>query len=726
MKNRLHVEDLQNVTNPSSGFDTVDAMEEEQAIADEDGEIWLEREQDDLLDVNDSSIFYDDFPPLPDFPCMSSSSSSSSTPAPVKAMAPSSSCSSASSSSSAASWAVLKSDAEDDAEKKNNYDSQHYHHHHSQYDQVEAPTAALSSTASMEIPQPSDQGVEGAGCTDMMETFGYLDLIENDGFFDPSSIFQADEHFLDEFQQEQNMQPEQEPQQGNEELIMETKTEETQQQGAAASDDLAMVFLEWLKSNKETVSAEDLRKVKIKKATIECAAKRLGGGKEAMKQLLQLILEWVKTNHLQKRRMKESSSNYPPYQCQEPLQNPNPSASSNLNMNSNSIPPDQSTPCFTQSPWIAPPPYVVDRGTLMPGISPMVGYMADPFASGASNMAGHSYPPAPPTDYHMLDSAQSWPPSQFALSSPYPAFPDNNLQPVQAHHPVFTGYGNQYACQYLPGQVDDRLMRLGSSATKEARKKRMARQRRFLTHHRNQNHHNNQPIEHHQNQSADHHARLGNDNVALTAQPNPGNWVYWPAVSAVSTLPVLPMDAQPVHIVDRPAMQAHESHQRQVASDRRQGWKPEKNLRFLLQKVLKQSDVGNLGRIVLPKKEAETHLPELEARDGISIAMEDIGTSRIWNMRYRFWPNNKSRMYLLENTGDFVRANELQEGDFIVIYSDVKCGKYLIRGVKVRQPGSKSENKKSGKSQKNLHASSPATALNGSSSTPINQAQTVK
>jgi hypothetical protein len=101
-------------------------------------------------------------------------------------------------------------------------------------------------------------------------------------------------------------------------------------------------------------------------------------------------------------------------------------------------------------------------------------------------------------------------------------------------------------------------------------------------------------------------------------------------------------------------------------------------LRFLLQKVLKQSDVGNLGRIVLPKvishsffsfsfflyygstvsinmrnflkgqikiwfnelefnqKEAETHLPELEARDGISIAMEDIGTSRVWNMRYRY------------------------------------------------------------------------------------------
>ena len=28
-------------------------------------------------------------------------------------------------------------------------------------------------------------------------------------------------------------------------------------------------------------------------------------------------------------------------------------------------------------------------------------------------------------------------------------------------------------------------------------------------------------------------------------------------------------------------------------------------------------------------------------------------------------------------SGDFVRSNGLQEGDFIVIYSDVKCGKYV-------------------------------------------------
>lgn len=34
----------------------------------------------------------------------------------------------------------------------------------------------------------------------------------------------------------------------------------------------------------------------------------------------------------------------------------------------------------------------------------------------------------------------------------------------------------------------------------------------------------------------------------------------------------------------------------------------DKNLRFLLQKVLKQSDVGSLGRIVLPKVRQSTPL----------------------------------------------------------------------------------------------------------------------
>nr|GMD64214.1 B3 domain-containing transcription factor ABI3-like [Ipomoea batatas] len=267
-------------------------------------------------------------------------------------------------------------------------------------------------------------------------------------------------------------------------------------------------------------------------------------------------------------------------------------------------------------------------------------------------------------------------------------------------------YGSEYPYQLYDGN-GERLVRLGSSATKEARKKRMARQRRLSSHHFR--HHNNQ---HHHAQNYDpHHAmRMGVDTVLPHQVSNLGNWVYWsPAASEAQppmvVLPPAEAAAQP-HPVERPPPAQQQNHQKQSSSDRRQGSKPEKNLKFLLQKVLKQSDVGSLGRIVLPKKEAETQLPELESRDGISIAMEDIGTSRVWNMKYRFWPNNKSRMYLLENTGDFVRANGLQEGDFIVIYADMKCGKYLIRGVKVRQHGARSEGKKP--ARKNPRTSSPA------------------
>ncbi|KAJ6941616.1 ABI3 [Populus alba x Populus x berolinensis] len=679
-------EGVENEGNPTIGFD---AMEEEQDIIVEDKEIWLERGQEDLLHASDVSIFYEDFPPLPDFPCI--------TPAPVKAItsSSSSSCSSsASSSSSAAAWAVLKSEAEEDVEK--NHHRNHYYHHNNNDDfnsqamddPVDVSTAALSSTCSMEVPQPPDQAMElGIECMDVMEDFGYIDLLESNDFFDPSSIFHPDEGLFEEFQMEQN-----EPQDQLQLQYDEQAGNEADHQGGR-SDDLAMVFLDWLKSNKETVSADDLRRVKLKKTTIECAARRLGGGKEGMKQLLKLILQWVQTNHLQRRRLRESTSNVNlpyPYNQEYPLQNQNPNPNSNLNCNP--IPADHSNPCFTQSPWnVAPPPYLAaDPATVMPGFSPMVGYMGDPFSNGSSNINGHPYG-TPQDCNHRLQSYQTWPPSQFPPASHFNSFADNNLQSAQPQIPGFTGYGNQYPYQYVPANGDNRLTRLGSSATKEARKKRMARQRRYLSYHRNQNHddHNIQ----NQNQGAgDPHERLADDpNGGPTGQSNPGSWVYWPTAAGGGSASTT-VDAP----VDRPAMQTQTNNHRQAAAERRQGWNPEKNLRFLLQKVLKQSDVGSLGRIVLPKKEAETHLPELEARDGISIAMEDIGTSRVWNMH--FGPTTKAGC--------------------------ISSKTLLIRGVKVRQPaGPKPENKRAGKSQRNSHASCPAAAYNNGSGS---QKQTVK
>ncbi|KAH9289413.1 hypothetical protein KI387_033530, partial [Taxus chinensis] len=107
------------------------------------------------------------------------------------------------------------------------------------------------------------------------------------------------------------------------------------------------------------------------------------------------------------------------------------------------------------------------------------------------------------------------------------------------------------------------------------------------------------------------------------------------------------------------------------------------NLKFLLQKELKNSDVGALARIVLPKKECEANLPPLTAREGLQICMEDMHLPRMWNFKFRYWPNNKSRMYLLENTGEFVKLHGLGCGDFIMLYKDEIKGNYIVRAKKV-------------------------------------------
>ncbi|XP_014754315.1 B3 domain-containing protein LFL1 isoform X1 [Brachypodium distachyon] len=105
-------------------------------------------------------------------------------------------------------------------------------------------------------------------------------------------------------------------------------------------------------------------------------------------------------------------------------------------------------------------------------------------------------------------------------------------------------------------------------------------------------------------------------------------------------------------------------------------------LHVILQKELRNSDISQLGRIILPKKEAEAYLPILTSKDGKSLCMHDLLNAQLWTFKYRYWPNNKSRMYVLENTGDYVRAHNLQVGDFIMIYKDDNNNRFVIRAKK--------------------------------------------
>ncbi|XP_060180985.1 B3 domain-containing transcription factor ABI3-like [Lycium barbarum] len=659
------MEDIQSQHQYQQQPSEFEPMEEEQMIGSivGDTDIFLDGDSHHVhnLDVNDTSIFSTDFTPIPDFPCMSSSSSTSSAPPLSNPFRTSSSSSSASSSNS--------------INKK-----------------------ILSMEGDLPLPEDDD-------CLNVMEDLGYMDLIDGNEFWDPCTLFQNDQtpqdyNMSESFQLSENDNQERKP---------ELESGDDQNDGLSffqGNGELAVIFFEWLKQNKDYISAEDMRNIKLKRSTIESASKRLGGTKEGKKQLLRLILEWVEQYQLQKKRMSEASSDSP-CQYQESLHESNLNPNSGFQYNT-TVAPDPST-CFYPSPYMpTPPTYIPPPEHFYP--TPMsAGFVGDPYCDGPSFTPPLSQTVNGNMEYQTMESAQSWPPSQFSpmeASQYNPLTPEDdcNIATNANPHDLFRQYPYQ-----LFDENGERMVRSGSSATKEARKKRMARSRRLSSHHYRHHSHQTQ----HQSQSSDQSLRMVGENCAMALANNPGNWVYWPSAAPAPMMMVPPPEApQPHATTERPGMQPQNYQKHGSADKRSQGLKTEKNLRFLLQKVLKQSDVGNLGRIVLPKKEAESHLPELESRDGISIAMEDIGTSRVWNMKYRFWPNNKSRMYLLENTGDFVRANGLQEGDFIVIYADTKCGKYLIRGVKVRQTGPKAEGKKPAK--KNARNSSSA-----ANSTPV-------
>ncbi|KAI4339492.1 hypothetical protein MLD38_024433 [Melastoma candidum] len=124
-----------------------------------------------------------------------------------------------------------------------------------------------------------------------------------------------------------------------------------------------------------------------------------------------------------------------------------------------------------------------------------------------------------------------------------------------------------------------------------------------------------------------------------------------------------------------PASSALTSPSPAAAMDRRK-------LRFLFEKELKNSDVSPLKRMVLPKKAAEAHLPALDSKEGIIISMDDLDGLHVWSFKYRFWPNNNSRMYVLENTGDFVNTHGLRPGDSIVVYQDDQSPNFVIQAKK--------------------------------------------
>ncbi|PQM40275.1 B3 domain-containing protein [Prunus yedoensis var. nudiflora] len=122
----------------------------------------------------------------------------------------------------------------------------------------------------------------------------------------------------------------------------------------------------------------------------------------------------------------------------------------------------------------------------------------------------------------------------------------------------------------------------------------------------------------------------------------------------------------------------------------------------LFEKVLSASDAGRIGRLVLPKACAEAYFPPISQSEGLPIRIQDVKGNE-WMFQFRFWPNNNSRMYVLEGVTPCIQSMQLQAGD-TVTFSRIDPGGRLVMGFR--------------KASKSLDMQDPQTSMLPNGSTP--------
>ncbi|KAJ1422947.1 Zinc finger, CW-type [Sesbania bispinosa] len=100
----------------------------------------------------------------------------------------------------------------------------------------------------------------------------------------------------------------------------------------------------------------------------------------------------------------------------------------------------------------------------------------------------------------------------------------------------------------------------------------------------------------------------------------------------------------------------------------------------LFEKVLSASDAGRIGRLVLPKACAEAYFPHISQSEGLPLRIQDVKGNE-WTFQFRFWPNNNSRMYVLEGVTPCIQSMQLRAGD-TVTFSRIDPGGKLVMGFR--------------------------------------------
>lgn len=64
----------------------------------------------------------------------------------------------------------------------------------------------------------------------------------------------------------------------------------------------------------------------------------------------------------------------------------------------------------------------------------------------------------------------------------------------------------------------------------------------------------------------------------------------------------------------------------------------------------------------------QAYFPHISQSEGVPLRVQDV-KGKEWVFQFRFWPNNNSRMYVLEGVTPCIQSMQLQAGDTSMIHS---------------------------------------------------------